>query len=166
MNNLIARFLLVIYLTAQAASAIADETAALTLFNQMNAIDITGAHIALARSQSTPVKNLANMIINDHEPIQQEVNRMTNALGLKLPAISDNKAYANTLNALKSITINAFDQAYLTHELEFSKDFIDKLKTEILPALTHNELKTYFAGLVPKFEAHFMHIQHTEMMVK
>jgi len=166
MNILITRFLLVIYLTAQAASAIADETAALTLFNQMNAIDITGAHLALARSQSAPVKNLANMIVTDHEPIQQEVNRMTNSLGLKLPPASDNKAYANRLNALKSISINAFDQAYLMHEHEFSQDFINKLKTEILPALTHNELKNYFANLVPKFETHFMHIQHTEMMVK
>lgn len=72
----------------------------------------------------------------------------------------------NGLESLKSVTGSAFDKAYMAHELPFSKDFIRRLKEEILPAVTHEELKIFLQGLIPKFEEHLMHIEHTAMQLE
>lgn len=145
------------------AAAYSDEAAAFSAFYEMNAIDIESAKLAILRGHSVSVRNLGKMIVDDHVPIQEDARRIAKNLGLKLSTQGRNPAYAKTLERLKSPSGTSFDKAYMAYELPFSKNFIHKLKEEILPAVTHDELKKFLQALIPKFEEHLMHIEHTAM---
>lgn len=148
------------------AAAYSDETAAFLAFDEMNALDIESAKLAIRRGHTIGVRNLGKMIVDDHEPIQEEARRIANNLGLKLSMQGRNPVYAKTIERLKSSSGASFDKAYMAYELPFSKNFIRKLKEEILPAVTHDELKIFLQTLIPKFEEHLMHIEHTAMHIK
>lgn len=161
-----ARFTMILWFLFNASVTLADETAALAAFNEINAFDIETARIAAQKGASQGVRDLGQMIVVDHDHIQKEVSRIADELGLMPPVQGSNAEYANTLKSLKSTSGPAFDKAYMEHELPFSKDFIRKLKEEIIPAVTHEKLKVYLQDLVLKFEEHLMHIKHTAMQLE
>ncbi len=145
-------------------TAAADEAAAFAVFDEMNSIDIETARLALKKGNAELVKSLAQMIVDDHEPIREKARRIAETSGLK-PAVAGSGEPA-VLARLKEQTGAAFDKAYIDHELPFSKNFIAKLREEIIPAITSAELKTYLQSLVPKFEEHLMHIEHSAMRLQ
>jgi len=147
-------------------AAFADDETALALFEKMNSQDLDLASIAIKKAHSPDVKQLAQMIIEDHQPIGKEAKRLGESLKLHgKPNAEVADKYANDLNKLKTVKGGvAFDKSYMDYELAFSKDFIRALKEEIVPNTQHEELKNFYQGVLPQFETHLMHIQHVAGM--
>lgn len=145
-------------------SAGADEAAAFAAFDEMNTTDIETARLAMKNGNAELVKSLAQMIVEDHEPVRQKARQIAAVAGLK-PSVST-ASESDVLAKLQSQTGAAFDRAYIDHELPFSKNFISKLRAEIIPAVSNAKLKAYLESLVPKFEEHLMHIEHSAMRLQ
>jgi putative membrane protein len=154
-----------IWLLTPANVARADDTSAFARFDHLNSMDLETARLAKQKGHSDGVMQLAEMIIHDHGAIQNESRRIAKKAGLKWPTPDANSELKTVIDKLKTKTGTAFDKAYLDHALPFSKAFIDALKTEIIPSVRNVELKSYLAGIAPRFEEHLKHIEHAAMQV-
>lgn len=129
-------------------------------------IDIRYAHLALAISQNAEVRKFANMMIRDHEA----VNEQALALLKKLNAQPQDNFLSKTLlaNAEKLIDEMSklrgveFDKRYAGNELAYHKAVNDLVENSFIPNIENAEVKALFEAGLQIFKAHE---GHATMMV-
>jgi putative membrane protein len=129
-------------------------------------LDIRYAHLALAKSNNPEVRKFAELMIRDH----QAVNEQALALLQKLGATPEDNATSQSLAADAKAKLDAmaamdgaeFDRAYAANELGYHQ-FVNKtVETAFIPAVDNAEFKDLLGQALVVFK---VHEKHAEQMV-
>ena len=129
-------------------------------------IDIRNAHLALALSDDPKVREFAELMISDHEA----VNDAALALLKKLKAEPQDNAFSQALlkgahdNWAKMAKLSGkeFDKSYAANELAYHQTVNKVVGDAFIPNVENGELKTLLGSALATFQAHE---KHAEQMV-
>ena len=124
-------------------------------------IDIRNAHLALALSNNADVREFAELMLRDH----QAVNEAALALLDKLKAKPQDNAFSQSLLAgsdakikeLSQLSGAAFDKAYAANELAYHQTVNHVVGDAFIPNVENGELKTLLGSALATFQAHEKH---------
>jgi putative membrane protein len=129
-----------------------------------NQVDVDAGKLAGQRARSAEVKTFAERMVSDHEG----VNRQALALATKLTLTPQENDTSKALKAggdsnlarLRTLTGNAFDRAYVDHEIAYHAQVLDALDKTLIPGAANAELKALLVKVRPAFVAHLEHAKH------
>ena len=134
-----------------------DDATILAIFDQANASDIYNGRLGAKQGQSEEVRALGRMVASEHVVVQQMGRDIANKLNL-IPTPPDHDTsvadHAKTVIKLQSASDKEFDKVYLQHEIKFHAAVIDAIKNTLLPAASHNDIKTLLNTVLPGLEHH------------
>jgi putative membrane protein len=124
-------------------------------------IDIRNAHLALALSDDPKIREFAELMIRDHEA----VNDAALALLEKLKAEPQDNAFSQALikgardNWSKLATLSGaeFDRSYAANELSYHQTVNQVVGEAFIPNVENGELKTLLGSALDTFKAHETH---------
>ncbi len=129
-------------------------------------IDTRNAHLALALSDDPEVREFAELMIRDHEAVNQA------ALDLlkKLQAQPEDNAFSQALlqgardnwKTMAQLSGAEFDKSYVANELAYHQTVNKVVSEAFIPNVENGELKTLLGSALDTFQAHE---QHAERMV-
>lgn len=127
-------------------------------------IDIRYAHLALALSESSAVREFANTMIRDHTA----VNAAAGALVTKLDVTPQDNALSQALVdgaeakrlELSGLRGKAFDCAYAENELAYHQIVNQTVEGDFIPSATVPELKALLSEALVTFKVHEGHAGH------
>jgi len=128
-----------------------------------NNIDISAGNIALKRPDNTQVKEFANRMIVDHKSVLASAVELVTKLGVT--PVNNDLVYTlaeqskNHEAQLKTLSGNAFDKAYIDHEVVYHQAVIGVIENQLIPAADNAELKALLVSVLPAFKAHLKHCQ-------
>ena len=130
-------------------------------------IDIRNAHLALALSDDPKVREFAELMIRDHEA----VNEAALALLDKLKAQPQDNAFSQTLlkgardnwTKMAKLSGKEFDKSYAGNELSYHQTVNHVVGDAFIPNVENGELKTLLGSALDTFQAHE---KHAAQMVK
>lgn len=128
------------------------DAAFLTTAAKRQQSEIQLSQLAAERSESEPVKQFAQRMVQDHTKANQEISKLAETLGITLPTSSGGRSHKETgkLTALSGL---AFDRAYLKHEMADHKknvsDFAAKSKT-----LKNTQVRQWASATLPVLKEH------------
>jgi len=126
-----------------------------------NQVDIDAGKLAGKRGKSKDVKDFGKMMVTDHSG----VNRQATALVKKLKVKPEDNDTSRSLKqggqenvaALKKLKGDAFDKAYIDHEVAYHQQVLDAIDKTLLPNAKNAELKALLEKSRPAFVAHLEH---------
>ena len=124
-------------------------------------IDIRNAHLALALSDDPKVREFAELMIRDHE----SVNQQALALLDKLKAKPEDNAFSQALLTgahetwakMAKLSGHEFDKSYAANELSYHQTVNHVVGDAFIPNVENAELKTLLGSALDVFEAHEKH---------
>lgn len=150
--------------TPAAAPAQRGDASWMALFDQFNRHDIEMAKLAKTKTKNPHITELADMIITDHGKIRAQARALAKRAKLE-NAVADpgnrEATHAKTMALLRGTPPAEFDRVYLSEETRFSREFVDSVKSQILPGLKNGELKRFIQGIIPDLDMHLEHMGHT-----
>lgn len=134
-----------------------DDPTIVAIFDAANTFDIETGQLALTRSHTPAVRDLATQFINDHTAVRQQGRDLAGKLGVKPTppaefALAD--AHQKALAELKTKSGAAFDKAYADHEVAYHQAVLDAIDQTLLPAIRNAELKAFVQKVGPAFLGH------------
>lgn len=131
-----------------------------------NQVDIDAGKLAHARSSSEAIKTFAQLMITDHTG----VNKAAVELVTKLKVTPQDNVTSQSLKAggeknlarLKTLEGQAFDKAYVDHEVVYHQQVLDALDKILVPGATNADLKALLVKVRPAFVAHLEHAKHLQ----
>ena len=131
-----------------------------------NQVDIDAGKLAASRSTNHKVKAFAQLMITDHT----SVNKSATDLAAKLKITPQDNSTSQSLKSggetniahLKTLTGDAFDKAYIDHEVAYHQQVIDALDKTLIPGATNAELKALLVKVRPAFVAHLEHAKRLQ----
>lgn len=129
-------------------------------------IDIRNAHLALALSDDPEVREFAELMIRDHEA----VNQAALALLDKLKAKPQDNEFSQALLAgaretwakMAKLSGAEFDKSYAANELSYHQTVNKVVGDSFIPNVENAELKSLLGSALDTFKAHE---KHAEQMV-
>jgi putative membrane protein len=64
------------------------------------------------------------------------------------------------MKSLRALKGQAFDRAFLEHEVAFHKAVIDAINSTLLPAIQNAEVRALVVKVAPAFQAHMLGAEH------
>jgi putative membrane protein len=127
-------------------------------------IDIRNAHLALALSENPEVREFADLMIRDH----QAINDAALALLKKLNAQPQDNAFSQSLltgardnwRKMAQLSGAEFDKSYAANELAYHHTVNKVVGEAFIPNVENAELKTLLGSALDTFKAHEKHAQH------
>lgn len=149
---------------AQAAGPTDPQIAAIVV--TANQVDIDAGRLAGSKSHSKDVRQFAKMMVTDHSA----VNKQAVALVHKLKVTPESNATStdlqqggtDNLSKLKKLQGQAFDRAYVDHEVAYHEAVIEALDKTLIPNAKNEELKALMVKVRPAFDAHLDHARHLQ----
>lgn len=141
-----------------------DDRANMVVFIQDNQFDVDMATMAIRRSARKDVKELAEMIVQDHVQIGHRAKALQSTLGWKQASqgsVAILPARERVLAELQACTPQDFDDLYLKHERDFSQGFVHAMKTQWIPAARHPQFKAFLRDVAKQLDEHMAHMSHT-----
>jgi putative membrane protein len=136
-----------------------DDATIVAIFDAANTADIETGQLAVQRGHSQEVKDYGAMLVRDHTNVRQMGRDLAKKLGVTpTPPRDDQGArdHAAAMAKLRGLQGEAFDHAFLQHEVAFHKGVIDAVNSTLMPAIKNAELKDLVAKIAPAFEAHMI----------
>lgn len=135
-----------------------DHATIVGIFDAANTWDIATGTLASTRARRADVREFGAMLARDHKMVRQQGRDLARKLSVTpAPVAADfplKKDYEATMKTLSSLKGEAFDKAFLEHEVAYHKAVIDAVTTQFLPAITNAELKAFVLKVAPAFDAH------------
>lgn len=134
-----------------------DDPTIVAIFDAANTADIETGQLAADRGASAEVRQFGAMLVRDHKVVRQQGRDLAKKLGVTpTPPEGDQSAatHAKAMTHLRTLKGNAFDHAFLQHEVAFHKGVIDAVTSTLLPAIKNEELKDLVVKVAPAFQAH------------
>ena len=134
-----------------------DDPTIVAIFDAANTFDIETGELALTRSHSKAVRDLATQFIHDHTAVRQQGRDLAKKLGVKPTppaefALAD--AHKKTIAELRTKSGADFDKAYANAEVVYHQAVIDAIDQTLLPAIKNDELKAFVQKVGPAFLGH------------
>ena len=126
-----------------------------------NQVDIDAGKLAASRSTNGDVKGFARLMVTDHTG----VNKSATDLAARLKVTPQDNPTSQSLKSegdkniatLKTLKGDAFDKAYVDHEVAYHQQVIDALDKTLIPGATNAELKALLVKVRPAFVTHLEH---------
>ncbi len=126
-----------------------------------NQVDIDAGKLAETKARHKDVKDFGRMMVKDHTG----VNNSAKALVKKLHVTPEDNPTAEGLKKggqenvahLKPLKGDAFDKAYIDHEVDYHQQVIDAMDKTLIPSAQNAELKALLVKVRPAFVAHLDH---------
>lgn len=135
-----------------------DDPTIVAIFDAANTWDIETGALAGKRGTSVEVRRFGRMLMRDHAEVRQQGRDLARKLGVhptppKHFALElEHRAAMQALRAAKRG--EAFDRAFLAHEVAYHKAVIEAVTRTLLPALQNQEVKELVTKVAPAFKAH------------
>ena len=131
-----------------------------------NQVDIDAGNVAKTRSTNKEVAAFAELMVTDHTG----VNKAATDLASRLKVTPEDNPTSQSLKAggdknvakLKTLEGEAFDKAYVDHEVAYHQQVLDALDKTLIPGAKNEELKTLLVKVRPAFVAHLEHAKHLQ----
>ena len=136
-----------------------DDPTIVAIFDAANTADVGTGELAARRGHSQEVRDFGAMLVRDHKAVRQQGRDLAKKLGVVPTPPADDasaKAHKTAMTRLKALRGQAFDHAFLQHEVAFHKGVIDAVTTTLLPAIRNAELKDLVVKVAPAFQAHMI----------
>ncbi len=134
-----------------------DDATIVALFDAANARDIATAGLAAGRAAHPEVRELARTFVHDHRAVRQQGRDLARRLGLTPTPPKDDpgaRQHAEAMRKLRALRGDAFDRAWLEHEVAFHQAVIQAVQETLVPAITNPELKAFVQKGAPAFQGH------------
>ncbi|MEP6831882.1 MAG: DUF4142 domain-containing protein, partial [Gemmatimonas sp.] len=135
------------------------------IFDEANTADIETGDLAAKLGHSEEVRKFGTMLSTDHKHARQLGRDLAKKLAVTpTPPKVDQGAidHAAAMKKLGALKGEAFDRAFLKHEIAFHAAVIDAVTKTLLPAIQNAELKTLVQTVAPAFQGHLMAAQDME----
>lgn len=151
--------------TAVAAAEGVDDAQIASIVLTANQVDIEAGRLAAGRASRAEVKAFAERMVTDHAG----VNKAATELAGKLKLTPQDNPTSQSLKAggekhraaLGRLTGEAFDRAYIEHEVAYHQQVLDALDRTLVPNARNRELKALLVKTRPAFVAH---LEHAKML--
>ena len=138
--------------------SLSDKTAAtLRLVASSNLFEIESSRLALARSQSTAIKEFADRMVGEHTRAANRTRQLLNEMGASPPATMLEPAHQEKLDALKAVANPDFDRAYVEAQYTEHVEAITLVR-EYARSGDSERLKALAADALPMLQGHLDHV--------
>jgi putative membrane protein len=141
----------------QSKAAELNDATIVAIFDAANTYDIETSQLALQKSHTKSVRDLAHQFATDHKMVRQQGRDLAKKLGVT-PTPPENlelaAAHAKAMTELRSKSGADFDKAYVAHEIAFHQAVLDAVTSTLLPAIKNPELKAFVEKVGPAFHGH------------
>ena len=154
-----ATFFLAPAMAAQMPSPALDDATIVAIFDAANTADIETGKLAVERGSTRAVREYGEMLVRDHSAVRQQGRDLAARLKVTPTPPADDagaKSHAAAMKSLQSLKGEAFDRAFLAHEVAFHKSVIDAINATLLPAIQNAEVKALVEKVAPAFQAHLL----------
>jgi putative membrane protein len=134
-----------------------DDATIVALFDAANTRDIETSSLAAKKAVHPEVRELARTFAHDHRAVRQQGRDLAARLGVKPTPPRDDpgaRQHADALRRLRAASGDAFDRAWLEHEVAFHQAVIQAVQQTLAPAITNPELKAFVLKTAPAFQGH------------
>jgi len=126
-----------------------------------NQVDIDAGKLAESKATHKDVKAFGKMMVTDHTGVNKSATDLVTKLKVKPEdnptAQSLKKGGQENVAHLKTLKGDAFDKAYIEHEVAYHQQVIDALDQTLIPSAQNAELKALLVKVRPAFVAHLDH---------
>jgi putative membrane protein len=144
-------------LPVPALQAALDDATIVAIFDAANTYDMETSGLAEKRATHDDVRALGKQFAGDHKAVRQQGRDLAKKLNVTPTPPKDDKGardHADAMKKLESAKGEAFDRAYLAHEVAYHQAVIDAINQTLLPAIKNPELKAFVQKVGPAFQAH------------
>jgi putative membrane protein len=131
-----------------------------------NQVDIDAGKLAESKARHKDVKDFGRMMVKDHTGVNKSAKDLVTKLHVKPEdnptAESLKKGGQENIAHLKTLKGDAFDKAYIDHEVDYHQQVLDAMDKTLIPSAQNAELKALLVKVRPAFVAHLDHAKHLQ----
>jgi putative membrane protein len=131
-----------------------------------NQVDIDAGKLAESRAKHKDVKAFGKMMVTDHTGVNKAAKDLVTKLHVKPEdnptAESLKKGGQENVAHLRKLKGDAFDKAYIDHEVDYHQQVIDAMDKTLIPGAQNAELKALLVKVRPAFIAHLDHAKELQ----
>jgi putative membrane protein len=135
-----------------------------------NQVDIDAGKLATKQASDPEVKAFAERMVTDHSAANQQATALVSKLKVKPEENELSKKLkadgAKTLDKLRTLKGDKFDQAYIDHEVTYHQAVLDTIDKTLLPNAQNAELKALITKVRPVIQTHLEHAQQLQASLK
>lgn len=171
-----ARLMLIVAAVTGAATAAVAATSGPTdpqiahIAYTAGAIDVAAAKQALTKSHNPAVRDFADVMIRDHEAVNEKALALVKKLKVTPEANATSAALEKQASETKSrlavLQGAAFDHAYAANEVAYHKAVNKALADTLIPSAHNGELKSLLETGLTLFKEHEAHAEQLEAKIK
>ena len=160
---IVASLFLVAPVSASAQSVTDAQSAAIVV--TANQVDIDAGKLAASKATKPEVKKFGQQMVTDHTGVNKQATALVKKLKVKPENNDTSKALKKggeeNVKALKKLKGDAFDKAYIDHEVAYHEQVLDAIDKVLIPNAKNAELKGLIEKVRPAFVAH---LEHAKML--
>ena len=134
-----------------------------------NQVDIDAGNVAVSKASNPRVKEFGAMMVRDHT----SVNKQAVDLATRLKVTPQDNPTSQALKkggetnvaSLEQLKGEAFDKAYIDHEVAYHQQVLDAVDKTLIPGAQNAELKDLLVKTRPAFVAHLAHAKTVQAAV-
>ena len=134
------------------------------------ALDVAAAKQALAKSSDAKVRSFAEVMVRDHEAVNQAALALVTKLKVKPADNAVSKALAKQAAEaearLARLAGGEFDRAYVQNEAAYHRSVNSALRDTLIPSADNNELKALLEKGLALFGEHQAHAEQLAKSLK
>ena len=154
---------------AAAADAPTDPQIAHIAYTAGN-LDVAAGKQALVRSHNRAVRSFAQLMIRDHQAVNEQALALVKKLHVTPEAnptsASLSKSASDTLRRLSLLRGRAYDRAYVENEVAYHKAVNAALESTLIPNARNGELKSLLETGLTLFREHQAHAEQVAKGLK
>ncbi|MBD0332945.1 MAG: DUF4142 domain-containing protein [Chitinophagaceae bacterium] len=128
-----------------------------------NQVDIDAGRLAQQKTKDAAILDFAKTMINDHQSVVDKASALVKKLGIT-PQDNDLSRQLlagaeKTKRMLQAKSGQAFNRAYIDHEVAYHQAVITTVEGRLIPEATNAELKALLQSVLPVLRTHLEHAQ-------
>jgi putative membrane protein len=131
-----------------------------------NQVDIDAGNLAASTSKNPDVVSFAKLMVTDHTAVNDAAVKLVTRLGVtpRESDVSRSLVSGGDANraSLAALTGDAFDRAYVDHEVTYHQQVIDAVDSALIPSASNAELKQTLVSVRPALVTHLEHAKHLQ----
>jgi putative membrane protein len=131
-----------------------------------NQVDIDAGKLAQSKAHSKDVREFAQLMITDHTGVNKSATELVTKLHVTPEANPTSESLKQggdqNLANLKGLKGQAFDKAYIDHEVAYHEAVLAAVDKTLIPSAKNAELKALLVKVRPAFVAHLEHAKQLQ----
>jgi putative membrane protein len=131
-----------------------------------NQVDIDAGKAAAAKTNNSDVKTFAQLMVTDHTGVNKSATELVTRLKVTPQDNETSEALkaggAKNVSTLQALSGDAFDKAYVDHEVAYHQQVLDAVDQTLIPNAKNADLKALLVKVRPAFVAHLEHARHLQ----